>query len=152
MCRTSSSSSTKDGPACDADGAEFCHRLGSAFFDFELGFGDRARSEVGALVRVGVVSDAAARSLPLLFGLGLRSYTSDSAAAKLFLAGRIVLDATQSDIPSWGSVDFGVRGEFGLAVDVMRYVGLYAQLGETIGFLRALSFNPDVTSAPSRFP
>jgi len=135
----------KDGPDCDDLMRDFCRRFGSPFLDVELGYGATPTLEVNALMRLGVTNDDAAHELPLVFGLGLRSYTSADTTAKLFLGGRILLDATQSDIPNWGSVDVGFRGEFGLALDFAHYVGAYVQLGETLAILRGLYFVTDLS-------
>jgi len=56
-------------------------------------------------------------------------------------------------VPDYNSIDIGARGEFGVIVDVLRYLGLYAQLGVGIHFLNALNFIGDVTGGiQARFP
>jgi hypothetical protein len=143
----------KDGPSC-GDGAEtFCRRLGTGLIDAELGFGVSEGVEVTLLGRFGLADDAAARALPVMLGLGVRAYSDPEAMAKLFFGGRVMLDLTSSDVPGYGTVDLGLRGEFGLMVDVIRHLGIFVQLGAAIHVLQALNFIGDVTAGvQARFP
>lgn len=142
-----------DGPACDDTGEEFCRRFGAAVLDLEVGFGISDTVELSALVRLGLADDEAANASPLAFGLGARAYTSAHAMFKGYLGARFMLDATPSERPEWSSVDVGARGELGLQFDVVRYVGIYAQIGASIMILRALSFAFDATGGvQARFP
>jgi len=143
----------KDGPSC-GDGAEtFCRRLGTGLLDAELGFGVSDTVEVTLLGRFGLADDAAARALPVMIGLGVRAYSDPEAVAKVFFGGRAMLDLTSSDVPGYGSFDIGLRGEFGVMVDVLHQLGIFAQLGAAIHVLQALNFIGDVTAGvQARFP
>jgi hypothetical protein len=148
-----------DGPVCgddlsdDGTPAEFCRHFGAALLDLEIAYGLSDTVELSVLARFGLTDDEAADSNPLAFGIGARAYTSAHAMFKAFLGGRVMLDATSSDTPEWSSVDVGARGELGLQFDVVRYVGLYAQIGASIMILRALSFAFDATGGvQARFP
>ena len=142
-----------DGPFCDDEGNEFCRRFGAALLDLEVSYGLSDTVELSLLARFGLTDDEAADANPLAFGIGARAYTSAHAMFKAFLGGRVMLDATSSDAPEWKSVDVGARGELGLQFDVVRYVGLYAQIGASIMILRALSFAFDATAGvQARFP
>ena len=142
-----------EGPACDDEGNEFCRRFGAPVLDLELAYGLTDTVELSVLARFGLGDDEAADSNPLAFGIGARAYTSAHAMFKGFLGARLMLDATSSDAPEWKSVDVGARGELGLQFDVVRYVGIYAQVGASIMILRALSFAFDATGGvQARFP
>jgi hypothetical protein len=90
----------------------------------------------------------------MLAGLGIRAYLMPADLFKLYLGARAVLDFTQSGgISGWSPVDFGVRGEFGLQVDIVRYIGLYIEIGANVTFIRAFGISPDVTGGVQiRFP
>lgn len=142
-----------EGPRCDATGEEFCHRLGSALIDLEIGVGLSETVELSGLARFGLAEDEASNAVPLAFGFGARAYTSPSAQVKGFLGGRAMIDITSSDVPEWKTVDLGVRGELGIQFDLVRYVGFYAQAGASIMLLRALNLAFDGTvGVQVRFP
>lgn len=142
-----------EGPQCDASGETFCRRLGPGLIDLELGFGISETVELSAVARLGLAEDEAAASSPVGFGLGARAYGSPHAMFKLFFGGRIMLDVTSSDRPEWKSVDVGLRGELGLQMDIVRYAGIYVQLGETVSVLRGLYFTTDLSGGvQARFP
>lgn len=142
-----------EGPWCDDTGEEFCHHLGTGLLDVELGFGVSETVELSGLVRFGLAEDVASNAVPIIFGIGARAYTSPSARFKGFLGGRAMLDITSSDAPNWRTVDVGVRGELGLQLDVVRYLGFYVQAGASIMLLRALYLGFDGTGGvQARFP
>jgi hypothetical protein len=148
-----------EGPPCsdelDEDGSPqtFCRRFGSALVDLELAFGVSPTVELGILTRIGFVDDEAADSRPVAFGFGARAYTSPDAAFKGYFGFRAMLDVTSSDVADWSGVDFGMRGELGLQLDLVRYLGFYLQLGESLMFLRGLYFTTDVSGGVQvRFP
>ncbi len=143
----------KDGPSCGNAAETFCRRLGTGLLDAELGFGVTDAVEVSLLGRFGLADDAAARALPVMVGLGVRAYSAPHALAKIFFGARAMLDLTASDAPGYGAFDLGLRGEFGVMVDVLRHLGLFAQLGAGIHVLQALNFIGDVTAGvQARFP
>jgi len=141
------------GPSCGTPGETFCRRLGTGLLDVEVGFGVTDTIELSVLGRFGLADDAAAQAMPLLVGLGIRAYGSPHSMVKLFFGARVMVDFTSSEVPDYNSIDIGARGEFGVIVDVLRYLGLYAQLGVAIHFLNALNFIGDVTGGiQARFP
>ncbi len=141
------------GPRCGDGGETFCRRLGAALVDLELGFGVSEGVELSLLARLGLADDAAANARPVAFGLGVRAYGSPHSMVKLYFGGRVVLDVTSSQTEEWSSVDVGGRGELGLQVDFVRYVGMYLQLGETLTVLRGFYFVTDLSAGvQARFP
>lgn len=142
-----------DGPLCDRGGETFCRRRGAIGLDVDLGFGIGESVEASIGARLSIEDDEAARAAPRVFSLGLRAYTNPTAAVKIYLGGRAILDVTDSDVDAWDTIDVGIRGEFGLIIDVVRYLGLYVQVGETLQFLRSFAFITDGSAGIQvRFP
>jgi len=135
-----------EGARCDDAGEEFCRRFGAAMLDLEISYGITPTIEISVLGRFGLAEDEAADAAPLALGLGVRGYATADSPAKLYFGGRAMVDLTPLDDetnPEWKSVDVGLRGEFGLQIDITRYAGVYLQLGETLSFLRGLYFVTD---------
>lgn len=145
----------EDGPPCDDDGSTFCFFVGSGVADLDLSFGVTPGLEITAMGRIGMVGVEPTENNVLQTGLGIRAYISPESLFKLFLGARAMLDFTPSGggVSSWGDVDFGVRGEVGVQLDVLRYLGFYVQVGVNILFLRAFGISPDATGGVQvRFP
>jgi hypothetical protein len=142
-----------DGPNCDVSGENFCRDFGTPLLDVELGFGVTEKAEVSISGRFGLTESDVSRSHPIQLGVGIRGYGTPFDPFKVFFGGRLILDVTSSSVPNWSDVDFGVRGEFGLQYDFLRYLGAYAQLGASISFIRAFSVTIDLTAGVQvRFP
>ncbi|MGE0790198.1 MAG: hypothetical protein AB7S26_31275 [Sandaracinaceae bacterium] len=146
------------GPPCDRPERTFCYFLGSGFIDADLSFGITDDLEITALGRFGFAPTEPTENAQLVFGLGIRSLLMPRDVVKLFLGARVILDATQAGALStrdfdWSPVDVGVRGEFGVQVDIIRWLGLYAQIGVNILFLRSFGVWGDFSGgAQARFP
>lgn len=142
-----------DGPNCDTGGENFCRDFGTPLLDVELGFGITEKAEISVSGRFGLTESDISGSHPIQLGLGIRGYGSPNDPFSIFFGGRLVLDVTSSSVPDWTDVDFGVRGEFGVQYDLLRYLGFYAQLGASISFIRAFSVTVDLTGGVQvRFP
>ncbi|MCB9615391.1 MAG: hypothetical protein H6722_23395 [Sandaracinus sp.] len=146
-----------DGPLCEPtdvpDDQTFCARAGEPFLDFEAGFAFTHRLEVLGSVTISLDEDPVALAKPRAFGIGLRGYTSDDAIVKGFFGARVVLDYTSSDAEDWGNVDFGVRGDFGLQIDPIRWLGVFVQGAVGIRLLRGFTFLPEASGGLQiRFP
>jgi len=143
-----------DGPNCDPGGVEtFCRDFGTPILDVELGFGITEEAELSLSGRFGLTESDVSNSHPIQLGLGIRGYGHATSAFKLFFGGRLLLDVTSSSVPGWSDVDFGVRGEFGMQYDFLRYFGAYVQLGASLAFIRAFSVTVDLTGGVQvRFP
>lgn len=153
-----------DGPICQEralpsledptpEDEEFCRHLGEPFVDVEIGFGVTPQLEITAFVGFGLDEVAVANQAPLTLGLGIRGYTATNAVVKGFFGARAVLDITPSDLQDWSDVDVGLRGGLGLQVDIVRWVGLFAQAGVTLRLLRGFYFVPDFGAGLQiRFP
>lgn len=146
-----------DGPLCEPtdvpDDQTFCARAGEPFLDLEAGFAFTHRLEVLGSVTISLDEDPVALAKPRAFGIGLRGYTSDDAIVKGFFGARVVLDYTSSDAEDWGNVDFGVRGDFGLQIDPIRWLGVFVQGAVGIRLLRGFTFLPEASGGLQiRFP
>ena len=144
------------GTPCDAAGSTtFCPYVGQPIMDFDLSFGVTRDLEIDFMTRISLLGEEPTFSHRVLLGLGIRAYIEPQSIFKLFLGVRAVLDATPrgSLTAPWSDVDAGIRGEVGLQVDPVRYLGIYLQLGASILFVRAMQFVPDVTGGLQlRFP
>jgi hypothetical protein len=140
------------GPRCsenltDEGEAEiFCRRVGSPTLDLDVGFGLTPSIELSVLFRAGLTHAPIADTWQRTIGVGVRSYGSPVNQVKAYIAARIVAEFTPSDEPEWGPVDIGGRGEFGLAIDAIRQLGFYLQLGATFQVLRGFYLIGDISA------
>lgn len=154
-----------DGPACgglNADGEyeQFCLFVGSTVITFDISFGVTDDVELVLGGRIGALGVEPTESNNAQMLLGIRAYISPDSIAKVYFAPSLVLDLTpppgntaDPNLQNWGDVDFGVRGAFGVQVDLFRYLGLYVEIGVNILFVRALGISPDVSGGfQVRFP
>jgi hypothetical protein len=142
------------GPRCGPTDDTFCFFLGAGFVDLDLSFGVTPDLEITALGRIGMVGVSPTDQNNVVLGLGVRSYLSPASMFKFFLGARLILDLTGAGaVANWGDVDFGVRGEVGVQLDIVRYVGLYLQIGVSVAFLRAFGIGTDGSGGVQvRFP
>ena len=145
-----------NGPRCSAvDPPEaFCLLVGSAVITFDLSFGVSRDIEIVVGGRIGAIVSAPTETTHAQILAGIRAYLGPDSIFKAYLAPSIVLDVTPNGlIPNWGDVDFGVRGAFGVQVDPIRFLGIYAELGVNILFLRSFAISPDLSGGLQvRFP
>ncbi|MBX3249638.1 MAG: hypothetical protein KF901_20850 [Myxococcales bacterium] len=146
-----------EGPVCEVpDGADesvFCSRVGEPMIDLEAGFAVTSALEIVGSVAFALSEHPVGGSKPKLFGLGVRGYTSREAIVKGFFGGRLVLEHAPSDVDAWSNVDLGLRGDFGLQVDPVRWLGIFVQGAVGIRLLRGFSFLPEVSvGVQVRFP
>jgi hypothetical protein len=74
---------------------------------------------------------------------GFRYWLDPQSHVKFFTTLQLAYDATKQSTSTVSSSDVGVRNSNGLMVELMRNFGVYFQFGETVGFVRWLSFNVD---------
>jgi hypothetical protein len=144
------------GTPCDGRGSEtFCYWVGSGIVDLDLSVGVTPDLEITSMVRIGMIGVEPTGENNIQVGLGIRSYLSPEERFKFFLGVRAIIDLTQpgAGVPNWPIVDAGVRGEVGLQLDIVRYVGFYLQIGVSILVVRAFGISPDATGGfQIRFP
>lgn len=146
-----------DGPLCEPttepEDQTFCARAGEPFLDLEAGFAFTHRLEVVGAVTLSLDEDPVALAKPRSFGVGVRGYTNDEGIVKGFFGARVVIDYTSSDADDWSNVDFGVRGDFGIQVDPIRWLGIFLQGAVGIRLLRGFTFLPEASAGLQiRFP
>jgi hypothetical protein len=141
-----------DGPRCSLNRTDegrpevFCRRVDSPSLDLDIGYGLTSSIELSLWFRMGLTEAPIADTWQRTVGIGVRSYGSPVNQVKFYIAARIVADLTPSDEPNWGPVDIGGRGEFGLAIDMIRQLGFYLQLGATFQVLRGFYLIGDVSA------
>jgi len=132
-----------------AANAPVCVSRNPQTFDFELAYGVKRNVEVLMELRVGLERDFAPTSTssasgPRLFhwAPGVKVYFSDAGVSKLFSTAQIAFDFTGYDDASGDGrgVDFVLRNVNGLQLDFHPSYGLYAFVGEELGFRRWLLF------------
>ena len=97
--------------------------------------------------------DPVANATPRQFGVGLRGYTSEDAIVKGFFGARVIFDYTKSDLESWSNFDAGLRGEVGLQIDALRWLGFYVGGAVTVRLFRGFTFLPEAGGGIQvRFP
>lgn len=148
-----------NGDPCGGTGAIFCYGRAPVLFDAVLGFAPISYLEVEARVRFGETVNngevSAGGSLPVAAGIGIRYYGTDQSPLKFIFGFAAMIDFTA---PGSGAAarfpsDIVFRAEEGLQYDLARYFGVYAQLGETISFLRSLALIVDAgIGIQGRFP
>lgn len=74
---------------------------------------------------------------------GFRYWLDTQTHVKFYTTLQLAFDATQQSVSTVSSSDLGVRNSNGLMVEIMRNFGAYFQFGETVGFVRWLSFGVD---------
>ncbi|MBX3271602.1 MAG: hypothetical protein KF729_15155 [Sandaracinaceae bacterium] len=145
-----------NGPRCSAvDPPEaFCLLVGSTAITFDLSFGVSRDIEIVVGGRIGAIVSAPTETNHAQILAGIRAYLGPDSIFKAYLAPSVVLDVTPNGlIPNWGDVDFGVRGAFGVQVDPIRFLGIYAEIGVNILFLRSFAISPDLSGGLQvRFP
>lgn len=74
---------------------------------------------------------------------GFRYWLDPQNHVKFYTTIQLAYDATKQRSSTLSSSDVGIRNSNGLMVEIMRNFGVYFQFGETVGFVRWLSFNVD---------
>jgi hypothetical protein len=74
---------------------------------------------------------------------GFRYWLDTQTHVKFYTTLQLAFDVTKQSTSTVSSFDVGVRNSNGLMVEIMRNFGAYFQFGETVGFVRWLSFGVD---------
>jgi len=79
------------------------------------------------------------------FAPGIKYYTDPRGSLKFFLTGQAMFELQdQREGSGLDNFDIGLRSAFGFQIDLLRYIGLYAQAGLVVGFKRWFSFIADL--------
>jgi hypothetical protein len=132
----------EDGINCGEQAKRVCTGKLPFFIDVQPSFGFAEHWDVLVDLRFGIESDFT-RSRQFAIAPGVRYWVDPELPFKFFATIQGVFDATAQGDPRLANNDFGVRNSNGLMFDVMRNLGIYIQLGETLAFRRWLRFEID---------
>ena len=119
-----------------------CTNRAPTFVDLDLSFGISESWDVLTVVRFGIEKDFNTER-QLMFMPGFRYWLDPQSHVKFFVTVQLGYDVSKQNNPLVKNTDIGFRNSNGLMFEVMRNFGVYAQFGETIGFVRWLSFLVD---------
>jgi len=123
-------------------GARVCTNRAPSFIDLQPSFGISQSWDFLVDVRLGIEKDF--NTFRQLFVMpGFRYWLDTQSHVKFFTTIQLAYDASKQNTSALSSSDFGVRNSNGLMVEIMRNFGVYGQFGETLGFVRWLSFSVD---------
>jgi len=137
---------TKDATDCgdkNVAGAHVCTSRAPLFIDLQPSFGISNAWDILVDLRFGLEKDY--NTFHDFFVMpGFRYWLETETHAKFFTTMQLAYDGTTQQATSKHTrSDFGFRNSNGLMIEVMRNLGFYFQFGETIGFVRWLSFTID---------
>jgi hypothetical protein len=115
------------------------------FMDLQLGYGLTSRLDVLTDVRLGLGRESGAPAgRQLAVAPGIRVWLDRDVRLKFFTTVQALIDVTSQGQASVRNTDFGLRNSNGLMYDALRNVGVYLQLGESIGLVRWFRIELDV--------
>jgi hypothetical protein len=127
---------------CGQQGKRVCTDLLPVFLDVQPSFGFAEHWDVLVDLRFGIGTDFNAKH-QFAIAPGVRYWVDPEQGVKFYATIQGVFDATAQPDPLLKGNDFGVRNSNGFMFEVMRNLGFYIQLGETVGFVRWLQFAID---------
>ena len=130
-----------------AEDNRVCTNRAPFFLDIQPSFGISNAWDAMLDVRVGIEKDFNNKR-QLMFMPGLRYWLDPQLQVKFFTTIQLFYDATGAytavNAPHpVKTYDLGFRNSNGLMIEIMRNFGVYVQFGETVGFVRWLSFAAD---------
>jgi hypothetical protein len=133
---------------CGQAGQTQCRDSTPPWIEFGLGYGITDSFEVLTDIRVGLGGDFKPEGSPdsgpkqFVIAPGVRIFIDDAGSIKFFTTFQLAIDRTDYEGVKTAT-DFGLRNVNGLLVDLHRTFGIYAHVGETVGFARWLRFEVD---------
>jgi hypothetical protein len=130
-----------------AEDNRVCTNRAPFFIDIQPSFGIANAWDALLDVRVGIDKDFNNKHQLLLMP-GFRHWLDPQLQVKFFTTIQLFYDATGAYTSAIAphpvkTYDLGFRNSNGLMVEIMRNFGVYIQFGETVGFVRWLSFAAD---------
>ena len=123
-------------------GARVCTNRAPSFIDLQPSFGISQSWDFLVDLRLGIEKDF--NTFRQLFLMpGFRYWLDTQSHVKFFTTIQLAYDASKQNTGARSSYDLGVRNSNGLMIEIMRNFGVYGQFGETLGFVRWLSFAVD---------
>jgi hypothetical protein len=137
---------------CGQPGKRVCSGRLPTYLDVQPSFGLTAHWDLLLDLRFGLEADFA-RTHAFALAPGLRYWIEPLQRLKFFTTLQAAFDFTEQHTHVLAGYDLAFHNSNGLMFEVMRDLGFYAQLGETIGFVRWLRFEVDVgAGVQARFP
>ena len=127
---------------CGQQGKRVCTGMLPVFLDVQPSFGFAEHWDVLIDLRFGLGTDFTT-SHQFAVAPGFRYWVDPELGFKFYATIQAAFDATAQHNPLVKDNDFGVRNSNGFMFEVMRNLGFYIQLGETLGFVRWLRFEID---------
>ena len=128
---------------CGQQAKRVCTGVLPFFIDVQPSFGFAEHWDILVDLRFGIVTDFNQRH-QFAVAPGFRYWVDPELHTKFYATIQGVFDATGQNNASLRKNDFGIRNANGFMFEVMRNLGLYIQLGETVGFARWLRFEIDL--------
>jgi len=124
-------------------GAHVCSSRAPMFLDLQPSFGIEQSWDIIVDLRLGLEKDFNTFR-PFFVMPGFRYWLESESHVKFFTTVQFVYDGTEQQPTSKHKrSDFGFRNSNGLMIEVMRNLGVYFQVGETLGFVRWFSVTVD---------
>jgi hypothetical protein len=141
-----------EGEPCGQNGKRVCLSHVPAFLELEMAFGITASLDLIADLRFGVEQDYTTTT-DFFFAPGIKYFIDPNSLFKLYTTIQLVFDHEDESASGVDNFDFAIRNANGLQLDLWRNFGVFAQLGETLGFVRWLRIEIDVAGGvQGRFP
>jgi len=122
------------------------------FLDVQPSYGLGPHLDVLVDLRFGLEADFA-RTHQFAIVPGFRYWTDAEARLKFFATLQLAYDTTEQHNRALTGYDLAFHNSNGLMWEVMPDLGFYAQLGDTVGFVRWLRFEIDLgVGVQARFP
>lgn len=137
---------------CGLNDKRVCSTRLPTFLDVQPSFGLGPHWDAIIDLRFGLEADFA-RTHQFAFTPGFRYWLDPQARLKFFATLQIAYDTTEQHNHALTGYDLAFHNSDGLMFEVMRDLGFYAQLGDTVGFVRWLRFEIDLgAGVQARFP
>ena len=125
-----------------AMGARVCTNRAPSFIDLQPSFGISQSWDILVDLRLGIEKDFNTHRQVFVMP-GFRYWLDTQSHVKFFTTIQFAYDASKQNTSARTSSDIGIRNSNGLMVEIMRNFGVYAQFGETMGFVRWFSLSVD---------
>lgn len=128
----------------DQEGKRVCAQRSPFFLELQLSYGLTAGADLIADVRFGIEGEPITSRHQFVFAPGFRFWVDNDRPLKFYSTVQGVFDSTSQVNPRVSTNDFGLRNANGFMYDFIENVGVFVQLGETIGFKRWFRIDVDL--------
>jgi hypothetical protein len=130
---------------CGQLGKRVCATRVPVYLDVQPSFGFAQHWDVLVDLRFGLEQDVVSETHDLSVAAGFRYWVDPDLPAKFYATLQGSLDATAEHVDALKKTDVAFRNANGFMFEVMRNLGFFAQFGETIGFVRWLELEIDLS-------